>query len=308
MPRPVSLRHGMLEAAIVGGFCVVTALAIFITYSRFPAEDFYSVSESGVAAAAGRMIVSLNFPIAFIAIALLAITVSSMLAAAWHPREVSAAAIVAAALCLVAAAPGVVQESDLDVKWINAVPAIGVAITAILMALAIRENGIGPIAPWSRADTIASVFGGIFVLAGLPWIWAQLGFYMDNVPLLGRIFLSKGDENGPGEAYVHLGDHHGTSGLLLLICALVLRRVIGLIEPRWLDRALSGYVAFMAAYGIANAIQDGWHEQIVKRGWSGYDIPNATVPSINWVWGAMVLGAVIAWLLMFRATASPRNA
>jgi hypothetical protein len=297
----------MLEAAIVGGLSLLTAAAVFITYARFPVDAFYNISKAGLSGAAGRMIVELNFPIAFIALALLPVAVSSLLAANWRPQASVIAAILAAALCLVAGVPGVVKQSDLDFKPINLVPAAGVAITAILVAIAIRVRGIGPVERWRGSDTVAAVVGGIFLIAGLPWVLAQAGFYIESVPVLGRVFMSKGTENGIEEIYVHLGDHHGYSGLLILISALVLRRVIGLLQPFWLDRALSAYVAFMLAYGIANFIQDGWYEQIVKRGWSSYDIPNTTVPALTPVWGLIVLGAVVFWFVMFREPATRRR-
>lgn len=307
MPRPSTSRHGMMEAAIVGGLSLLTAALVFITYARFPVEEFYNVSKVGLSGATGRMIVELNFPIAFIALALLPIAVSTLLSASWRPRLTVIAAILAAALCLVAAVPGVVKQSDLDFKPVNLVPAAGVAITAILIALAIRARGIGPVEPWRTSDTVAAIVGGIFLLAGLPWVLAQAGFYIESVPGLGRIFMSKGMENGVEEIYVHLGDHHGYSGLLILLSALVLRRVIGLLRPFWLDRVLSAYVAFMAAYGIANVIQDGWYEQVLRRGWSSYDIPNTTVPALTPVWGLILLGAVILWFVMFHEPSARRE-
>jgi hypothetical protein len=297
----------MLEAAIVGGICLVVTLAVFITYARFSVEEFYNISKTGWSGAAGQAIVTLNYPVAFIALALLSIAVSSLIAVREHPRMIVLAAITAAALCLVAGYPGVVKQSDLDFKPVNLLPAVGVGITTVLVAMAIRQRGFGPAGPWQPSDTVAAVVGALFLFGGLPWVLGVAGFYIESVPLLGRIFMSRGTENGVEEIYVHLGTHHGFSGLLFLISALVLRRVIGLLQPFWLDRALSAYVAFMLAYGIANFIQDGWYEQIVKRGWSSYDIPNTTVPALTPVWGLIVLGAVVFWFVMFREPATRRR-
>ncbi len=304
MNRSFARRPGMLEAAIAGGITMLFALAVFVTYARFPVEELYHVSEEGLRGGAGRTLVFLNFPGAFIALALLPIAASSLLAAAWRRRAVVVATVAAAAFCLVAAAPGVVSQSDMDFKVINIVPVIGVVIALVLVGLAIRANGFGPIRPWERSDTVRAVFGGIFVIGGLPWIFGMAGVYIEDVPLLGRIFMSKGMVNGVEEIYVHPGDHHGFDGLLFLLTALLLARVIGAVTPRWLDRALSGFVAFMLVYGIANFLQDFWYEQAVRRGWSSYDIPNTTVPAATPVWGVILLGSVIAWLMLFHNPAT----
>jgi hypothetical protein len=216
--------------------------------------------------------------------------------------------VAAAAFCLVAGAPGVVSQSDMDFKAINVIPAIGVAIVLVLVVLAIRANGFGPVRPWTRADTVRATIGGIFAFGGLPWIFGMAGVYIEDIPLLGRIFMSKGVENGAEIIYVHPGDHHGFDGLLFLLSALLLARVVGTVVLRWLDRALSAFLAFMLAYGIANFTQDFWFEQVVKRGWSEYDIPNTTVPSLTPVWGLILLGTVIAWLVMFHEPSSRRRA
>lgn len=307
MPRSSTPRHGMTEAAIVGGFVLLLTVILFATHVRHPVEAFYNVSGEGLSGGASRAVVFLNYPVAFVALVLLPIAVSSLLASAWHARAVVVAAIVAAVLCLVAAAPDVVTQSDLDAKPINAAPAAGVAITAVLIILAIRVNGFGPVQPWNRGDTIAAVVAGIFTLLGLPWLLAFAGYYIEDVPLLGRIFMSKGTENGVEQIYVHLGDHHSFDGYIFLLSALVLRRVVGLIQPNWLDRLLSVLVAFIAAYGIANFIQDGWYEQVVRRGWSSYDIPNTTVPAVTPVWGLILLGTAILWFVLFREPASRRT-
>ena len=304
MNRTFTQRPGLLEAVIAGGVTLLFALAVLITYARFPVEEFYHVSEVGLRGAIGQTLVFLNYPGAFIALALLPITTSSLLAAAWYRREVVVAAIVAALLCLVAAGPDVVTQSDMDFKLVNAIPAVGVAITAVLVLLAVRANGLGPVRPWQRADTVRAVIGGIFALGGLPWMLGMAGFYIEQVPLLGRVFMSKGTENGAEVIYVHLGTHHGFSGLMFLLTALLLARVVGTVTPHWLDRLLSVFVAFMLAYGIANFTQDFWYEQVVKRGWSSYDIPNTTVPAVTPVWGLILLGALLAWLVMFHEPAA----
>ena len=53
----------------------------------------------------------------------------------------------------------------------------------------------------------------------------------------------------------------------------------------------------MAAYGIANAANDFWFEQIVKRGWTRWTIPNVLYPKASIAWALIVLGAAALYVL-----------
>jgi len=109
----------------------VAALLDVITYSRIRPEDLYHTSRGGLAGGLGRALVFLNYPTAIIAIAIV-ILVADRTRWTWP-------AILAVALCAVIVVPGVVDQSDLDAKWINVVPAVGVLIalwsTRALMAM-----------------------------------------------------------------------------------------------------------------------------------------------------------------------------
>lgn len=60
----------------------------------------------------------------------------------------------------------------------------------------------------------------------------------------------------------------------------------------------------IAAAGVALAVvvagvvlvNDFWHEQVVKRCWTSWGIPNVTRPSISVAWGVVVLAAAALWL------------
>jgi hypothetical protein len=45
----------------------------------------------------------------------------------------------------------------------------------------------------------------------------------------------------------------------------------------------------MLAYGVANVVNDLWHEQIVKRGWASWDVPEATQPELNLTWAVVLV-------------------
>src|SRR6478672_7727165 len=104
------MRVVWLPLALVAG-------AIAVTYARFAPERLYHVHGTGLAAGPGRALVFLSFPCAFVALGVLAVAADSL------GRRGRVAAAVGAALCSVAAWPGVVNADDLDAKWANVVPA-----------------------------------------------------------------------------------------------------------------------------------------------------------------------------------------
>jgi hypothetical protein len=79
---------------------------------------------------------------------------------------------------------------------------------------------------------------------------------------------------------VHLGHHHGTDGLLLVLAGLGLSRVAR-------SAGLRAYVALMLVYGGANLVQDFWHEQLVKRGTTDVEIPSLLIPEPSWAWAVL---------------------
>jgi hypothetical protein len=47
-------------------------------------------------------------------------------------------------------------------------------------------------------------------------------------------------------------------------------------------------------------LNDGWDEQIVKRGWTTWEFPNVLEPRPTWGWAAMLVGAAVVWLAAYR--------
>jgi hypothetical protein len=58
----------------------------------------------------------------------------------------------------------------------------------------------------------------------------------------------------------------------------------------WVVRAL---LALMFSYGAANATQDWWLEQVVKRGWTDTEIPSMILPRLTYGWGVILLGTAV---------------
>ncbi len=306
-------RHSPLkgweEPLAVWGIYGIIALEIFITYARLPASDFYHFSGSGITGGASRLLVYLNFPVGFAAIALLGFAVSSLLDRdsrfSRRGRQlIGLTALLGFLLCLVAALPGVVDQANLDARAVNVIPAIGVALVLLLTIIGMRRGTAFTSIPWGRWDRNGAIAIGVLLFFALPWALADLGFYIGDIPLIGRIFTSK-DFLPAGDTLraVHLGDHHGYDGFIFIVVAIILGRKLRKIQPASLRVALGWYLAFMMVYGLANYLNDIWLEQIVKRGWSTYQIPDMLVPKLRPSWGLVVLGTVAARFLLFRGCA-----
>jgi hypothetical protein len=258
-------------------------LAVFVTYARLPADQLYHVTGSGLRGGLSRVVVELNFPDALIALAVLGVIATAL------PRTLRPIAVVAALLCAVVLVPGVVSQMHLDAKWINAAPALGVVIAFALSFFAGRLSSFQV-----RGDRVRVVLAALLVLLSAPWMAAELGFYLDGVPVLGWIFQTGKIVSYQGNephAAVHHGVHHGLQGLLLIVSALLLSR---------LPNRVSLFLALMVAYGLGNIANDDWLEQIAERGWTSWTIPPCLEPKATWTWLAVLLATPLVWVLWFR--------
>jgi len=272
---------------------LLDAVAILVTYSRLPASELYHVSGSGLDGGLSRVLVDSNFPTALVAIAIL-LVLADRVGRLWP------VAVVGIALCTPVFWPGVVDETNLDARPINAVAGIGVLVA---LTLSVRR----PLGAWSsgsRGDGYRILVGVAAILLSLPWLAAELGFYLDGVPLLGRLFETGEYRARGAEVAVHHGHHHGLDGLLLLLSALLLSRIVSSMRARGLRVLLAAYLSLMAAYAIGNLANDFWTEQIWKRGWTDWRFPDLLQPAVSVGWGLMVLGAAALLAMSFE---SPRD-
>jgi len=282
-----------LEVALVWAIFIVDAIAILVTYSRLPAHELYHVSGSGMRGGLSRVLVDSNFPAALASIAILLVLLDRL-------RRLRVVAVAGIVLCLPVFWPGVVDQANLDARPVNAIAGIGVLV-ALVLSLLCGFRG------WSqnvRGDGYRDVVGTLAVLLALPWIFAELGFYLDGVPLLDRVFETGVYRTRGAEVAVHHGHHHGLDGLLLLLTAILLSRVVPGIRARSLRLLLAAYLSLMAAYGLGNMANDFWTEQIWKRGWTNWQFPSLLQPTLSVGWALMVLGAA---LLFAMSIESPRS-
>ena len=292
-------RPGLLEAIGVWSLFALGALAILVTYSRLPPESLYHTSGEGLEAGASRALVFAGFPVALVAIPLAWIA-----AARIRTRLSVAAGALATILCATVGFPGVIDQGDLDARPVNALAGIGALVALGLTVWALRRGGRGDSQPLNRWDYARVVLAAVLVLAALPWIWAELGFYVDDTPLIGDPFIAKevkpslGGE--PSLHAVHLGHHHGLDGILLAVAALLLSRVPSRMPRKAEGTGLAVYVALLLTYGLANALQDGWNEQLVKRGTYDSKLPSVIRPDLSAAWLGILLGATAIYFLLFR--------
>jgi hypothetical protein len=279
-----ALRRVPWEINAVLALIVLDGIAVIATYSRFPAATLYNVHHSGTAGGLGRELVALNFPFALVGIALVGL--------AW-PRLhglLRALGVVAIALCAVVYLA--VNQSNLDARPINAVPALGLAL-AVALVLAVGVSGARQV----RGDRVRIGLGAVLVFFAAPLIAAELGFYLDGVPFLGWFFETGRLTTQPGVTVlhhaVHHGQHHGWQATMLSLTALAFSRL-----PR--PRVLDAYLALMLAYGVGNLVNDDWLEQVVKRGWTNREVPSILTPAANWGWAAVLVGAFVVWRFWFR--------
>lgn len=150
----------------------------------------------------------------------------------------------------------------------------GVSGSLALTLSAVRARGVGGVAPRRRGDRVRAGLGLGLLVGILPWALADAGVYVGDVPLLRNVFLSR-QRLPPGAVgpAVHLGHHHGMDGALLAATGLALSRQLPAVppdSPRW---PLSWTLAGLTVYGLARAAEDGWYEQVVKRGRTAVRLP-----------------------------------
>jgi hypothetical protein len=194
----------------------------------------------------------------------------------------------------------VVENGDLDAKPVNVIPAIGVLIALGLTIVSFRFRERYRPLPWSNRDRIGLVIIAMLTVISLPWILADLGVYVGDVPLIGRIVMSEEIAEGGTLPAVHLGHHHGLDGWLFVVTALTLGRLVRTDIASRMASVLRGYFALMFAYGLLNLVEDAWLEQIVKRGWTEWELPDFLQPELSVGWGLILVGAILAWLALFR--------
>jgi hypothetical protein len=284
------------EALAVWALLAADVLAILVVYSVVDPSELNAVSGSGFAAGLGRALVQLNFPcVAGVAVPIALLALDVLPRRAW---VVGAPAIV---LCALIGWPGVLDPNDLDARWVNVLPAVGVGLAVGLTIAATRIAGAG-FSPRRSGDPVRVAIAMVTVLVSVPWIAAEVGWHFpQGIFMTTRLYAEPGQ---PPTASVHLGHHHGWAGALLVLSTLLLSRARPSGER--LRIAFSALLCLGVAYGAAILLNDFWHEQIVKRGWTNWDFPSALQPGLDVIWAIVLLSAALLYALGFaRGKAKP---
>ena len=271
----------MAEALAVWATYGAVATEIAVLYRRLP-DELRARRGIGWRAGLGQALVFLGHPVTLAAPALGALALARL-----HHRQIMPALARATAVTATATGLGAVavKRWNVDARPGDALAAAGTGLALALTAEAVRTCGVGEAATWGGDDRFRLGAAAVIVAVGLPWIFADAGVYVGDMPIIGGPYASRG--------YVHLGHHHGTDGLLLALTALALSRQIGRVRSGPQREALSGYLSLLLVYGIARAAQDAWHEQVWKRGWTTFVLPEVVKrgrPVATPAWGVL-LGA-----------------
>jgi hypothetical protein len=297
-PGPVSKASFPLEVAVVWALFALVTVEILVTYARLPAAELYHVSGSGLAGGASRALVFLNFPLALAAIAILAFLLQRL-----PGRASKAVAVVGIVLSAAIFWPGIVKESNLDARPVNAVAALGalVALSLTVVAFRVLERPARPAR--QPGDGLRVIVAAAALALSIPWIAVEVGLSFTGVPVLGTLFQTGELRTQPNESAlhpaVHHGHHHGMDGALLVLSALLLSRLLH-GSRGWLRATLSAYLALILCYGAANVANDFWLEQVVKRGWTDWEIPDVTTPKASVAWGVILLASAALWAISLR--------
>jgi hypothetical protein len=296
---PARLQNRRLtEIWVVWVLFGLATVAVFETYWRLPPAELWKVTNSGFVGGAGRAFVFLSFSAALAALAVLPIVADRL-----EDRRADIAAIVAFVLCATVAIPGVQTPSHLDPKWSNTFAVVGVVLAVGLSAWAAARGRSESVRTSRAGDRARLALGALTLFFAAPYIAAELGFFLDGVPLLGWIFQTGAIAPEPGAGYlhatVHHGHHHGLDGFLLVTTALLLSRLLGGIGRPWTRTLVAAILSLMLVYGLTNMVNDLWIEQVVKRGWTSWQVPDVLVPAATLAWAAMLVAAALCYAAFF---------
>jgi hypothetical protein len=293
-----SQRAGLWGIWVVWALVGLATIAVFETYWRIPPEMLWKVHNSGFVGGIGRAFVFVSFSPAVAALAVLPILADRL-----EDRRAQALAVVAFVLCATVAVPGVQTPGHLDPKWSNTWAVVGVGLAVALTAWAARRGRHEAVRASVAGDRARFLLWAFILFWTTPYIAAELGFHLDGVPFFGWFFktgkVAPEPSTGHVHATVHYGHHHGMDGFLLATTALLLSRLLGGIRRPALRVFTAALLALMLVYALTNMVNDLWTEQVVKRGWTHWQVPDVLQPKASLAWAAMLVAAVLLYFACF---------
>jgi hypothetical protein len=293
-----SQRAGLWEIWAAWAIFGLATIAVFETYWRIPPAELWKVHNSGFVGGIARAFVFVSFSAAVAALAVVPILADRL-----ESRRAQILALVAFVLCATVALPGVQTPSHLDPKWSNTWAVVGVALAVVLTGWAARHGRPEAARTTVAGDRARSLLWLFVLFWATPYIAAELGFHFDGVPFFGWFFQTGKIAPEPGSgrlhATVHYGHHHGLDGFLLATTALLLSRLLGGIRRPGLRTLTAALLSLMLVYALTNLVNDLWIEQVVKRGWTDWQVPDVLEPKASLASAAMLVAAVLLYLACF---------
>lgn len=287
------------DAVLLWCLFAAVAVALVVTYTRLPARELYQVSNPGIGTGIRRALAFAGFPAAPVAVA-----VAWLLAERLTGRMVTIAAVGATVLASSVFWPGAVDEADPDARPISVAALVAVGAVIVLTVAVARSTGFERRRARLPGDRVRGVASALLFLAAIPWLAAVIGVSLDHVPGLNSMFLSDSFVDQPGvpgvHPAIHAGLHHGLCGVLLVTSGLWLSRGLSGVSNIAHRRVLAGYLSLLIVYGGANALQDFWLEQIVKRDVVGWQFPYMLQPKASWAFAIILAVAALTYLSALR--------
>jgi hypothetical protein len=291
------------DALVLWCLFAAVAIATMVTYARLPAGELYQVTNPGIDSGIRRGLAFAGFPAAPVAVA-----VVWLLAEQLTRRTVTLAALAATILGSAVFWPGAVDEADPDARPVSILALIGVVAVIVLTVAAARSSGFRRPRVRVREEWARVLVTGVVFLVEIPWIAAVIGVSLDHLPVLNSIYISDSFVDQPGvpglHPAVHAGLHHGLCGALLVTSSIWLSRRLGGMRSLVHRRLLAGYFSLLIAYGGANALQDFWLEQIVKRDLLGWQFPYMLQPRATSAFAAVIAAAALIYAALLRPGAT----
>ena len=295
------------DALVLWCLFLAIAVAAMVTYARLPARELYHVRNPGIDTGIRRGLAFAGFPAAPVAI-----TVVWLLAEHLTRRVVTVVAVAATVLASSVFWPGAVDEADPDSRPVSVLALIAVVAVIGLCIGVARSAGLRRPRLRLRRERVRLLVFGLVLLVAIPWLAALIGVSLDHVPVLNSIYLSDSFIDQPGVSgvhpAVHAGLHHGLCGALLVTSSVWLSRHLHRMSNPTHRRILAGYLSLLIAYGGANALQDFWLEQIVKRDLVGWQFPYMLQPRASWAFLGILAGAALIYPDAVAAGGDPRPA
>ena len=144
----------------------------------------------------------------------------------------------------------------------------------------------------------------IYTFLALPWIFAHVGVYISDIPLLNLFFVAKEPNPCSYGVTVHLGNHHGLSGYLMLITSRIMLNMWLITKSENIWRKLTLFlISLVQAFGLYLFIEDFINEQFYR--FFGKEVlPGYEFLGLNYLTGIIVLIGiglfVINWLIISR--------